>query len=354
MKQSHPLEGSKYFCKTYTPLDSPIDLIHQKIRSSILWSVYGDACGMPFEGQPPIGVYDRNDSSWVTCLTTPKNSFSTYLSKGGWTDDTQLKIALISSYLESRSWDMDTIVKHHIRSQTIGMRGWGGSTRESVKRLSQGCSWKKSGKPGGAGNGIAMKISPVGLSYAVTHTDQILSGVYPTEMINMCRNIAIMTHRDSRAIVSSIAHSMLVSGAVLGIDPMSNWGVFYDHILKIEKMLPDMGDTISSRLQWIPDNLDRGVEFFAHLFRVGCYVIESYPFCIAMYLLYRDDVKNGILAAVNAGGDCDTTAAIVGDLCGAEAGILDEELKEIEQYNNLLGMTDEFYLRTKRNKTMFR
>jgi len=113
----------------------------------------------------------------------------------------------------------------------------------------------------------------------------------------------------------------------------------------VEATLPDMGETISSRLDWIQRaGLGRDVEYFAHLYRTGCFVIESYPFSVATYLLYRANVVDGILAAVNAGGDCDTTAAIVGDLCGAEAGLgTEDRTLDLEQHNNLLGIADAFY-----------
>ena len=75
-------------------------------------------------------------------------------------------------------------------------------------------------------------------------------------------------------------------------------------------------------------------------------MVESYPFAVATYLIHRSDVLEGVHAAVNAGGDCDSTAAIVGDLCGAEAGLGEEQANRtlaLEEHDLLLGTVDAFY-----------
>ncbi|OGZ87899.1 MAG: hypothetical protein A2561_01105 [Candidatus Staskawiczbacteria bacterium RIFOXYD1_FULL_32_13] len=340
-------EGHRYFTKSYGPSSYPRDPVLDKFLGCILWGAYGDAAGMPFETIAPLDIYNRNGKAWVTGLTAPKNSFASFLKLGGWTDDTQLTIALMEAFVETGSWDMNVIAKHHVRSLGIGARGWGGSTRESVMRLRSGVPWNKSGKPGGSGNGIPMKIGSAGLYFGMVYSDEIKAGTFKlSSLANIVKNISIMTHRDSRAVTAGIFQSILIALAMNDVDPMSKWDQIMDYTIKVEKQLPDMGETLSSRLEFIPDNLHRDVEYFAHLYRTGCYVIESYPFSVACYLKYRKNAHEGVLAAVNAGGDCDTTAAIVGNLCGAEAGIGDDAMelvKDVEQYHNIVGLVNAFY-----------
>ena len=340
-------DGSRYFLgQDFVPdPTTPTDL-QDRVRGAIMWSAYGDSAGMPFEGRAPLEIYRRNGGAWVTGLVKPGNNFSRYLDKGGWTDDTQLKIALMLAFLEGGSqWDMDLVARHHVRSADIGMRGWGGSTRESVMKLKRGTPWRQSGKKGGAGNGIPMKISPLALSYAVKYSADIKAGTFRYgELVSLARNIAIMTHRDTRAVLSGICHCILMIWAVNDVDPVDRWDDLMRLLRRVEDALPDMGESLTSRLEWIPGNLHRDVEYFAHLYRTGCFVLESYPFSVATYLLYRSNVVEGTLAAVNAGGDCDSTAAIVGDLCGAEAGLgTEDRTLELEQHDNLLGLADAFY-----------
>jgi len=203
-----------------------------------------------------------------------------------------------------------------------------------------------SGKPGGAGNGVAMKCSPLGIFHGVRHSVDIKAAEFKyKDLASDARNLAVMTHRDSRAVISGIVHCILVAWAMNDVDPVERWDDLMRVMTRLEGIFPDEYDLLSERFEHIPLNLDRGdVEYFAHLYRTGCFVVESYPFSVACYLLHRKDPVGGILAAVNAGGDCDSTAAIVGDLCGAEAGLGEEDRTlQLEQHDLLLGLTDDFY-----------
>ncbi len=53
----------------------------------------------------------------------------------------------------------------------------------------------------------------------------------------------------------------------------------------------------------------------------GCFSLESVPFAIATFHRNPLDFRAGVLEAVNAGGDTDTTAAMVGAMIGAHVGI---------------------------------
>ena len=341
-------DGDRYFPIAFKPVKDDTDLVRDRVRGSFMWSVYGDSCGMPFEGQAPFAIYKRNGNDWVKGLRSPRNNFSRYMGRGGWTDDTQLKVAIMQSIIESDGVvDMDNIADHHCRMWREGPRGWGGSTRESVQRLLRGAPWQRSGKPGGAGNGIAMKIAPIGWMYGIKYSKELKDGSFRyKDLAENARNIAIMTHRDSRAVISGVVQSILVAWAINDIDPIANWDRLMTLIRRLEALFPEENDTLSERFEHILPNLGKGEEYFAHLYRTGCFVVESYPFSVATYLIYRNDVLGGIHAAVNAGGDCDTTAAIVGDLCGAEAGLGEEKENRtlaLEQHDLLLGTLDAFY-----------
>jgi ADP-ribosylglycohydrolase len=337
--------GGRLFVENYKPSTDVLDPMRDRVRGAVMWSAYGDSCGMPFEGQAPFQIFKRA-KGWVDGLHDPSNNFDRYLSRGGWTDDTQLKLAILQSMIDcDAEIDMDDIAHHHVRMLDAGPRGWGSSTRDSVTRLKRGKGWKESGQVGGAGNGIPMKISPVGLKYGLLYGDEIKAGTFKYGgLARDCRNIAVMTHRDSRAVISGIIHSVLVAWAINDVDPLENWDRLVRMITRLEEHFPKEADTLSERFEHIPANLGKGPEYFAHLFRTGCFVVESYPFSVATYLIYRKDVVGGILAAVNAGGDCDSTAAMVGDLCGAEAGLgIEDRTLALEEHDNLLGTIDAFY-----------
>lgn len=337
--------GSKIFVEDYPVYDGDFDAVRDRVRGTVMWSAYGDSCGMPFEGQAPFQIFKRN-KGWVTGLEAPGNNFERYLSRGGWTDDTQLKLALLQSYIDCEAkLDMEDMAYHHVRMLDAGPRGWGSSTRDSTVRLKHGVSWRKSGAVGGAGNGIPMKVSIVGLKYGMLYRDEIKAGTFKYgELAGEVRNIAIMTHRDTRAVIAGVIHAVLVAWAINDVDPIENWDRLMKMILRLEEHFGKEDETLSERFSHIPANLHRGAEYFAHLYRTGCFVVESYPFSVATYLIYRKDVVGGTLAAVNAGGDCDSTAAMVADLCGAEAGLgIEDRTLALEEHDNLLGTIDAFY-----------
>lgn len=58
--------------------------------------------------------------------------------------------------------DIDDIAQKHVRAINESSIGWGRSTKESIRRVESGVHWSKSGNRNGSGNGIAMKMPPVG------------------------------------------------------------------------------------------------------------------------------------------------------------------------------------------------
>ena len=65
-------------------------------------------------------------------------------------------------------------------------------------------------------------------------------------------------------------------------------------------------------------------------------ISETVPICLAITKLTNGDVVQAIQTAVNLGGDCDTTAAITGSICGAISGndkIPDNWIKLLEKVN---------------------
>lgn len=70
----------------------------------------------------------------------------------------------------------------------------------------------------------------------------------------------------------------------------------------------------SERLLEDPEKLRCGI-------RTGCFSLESVPFSVATFLRHPKDFRAGVLEAVNAGGDTDTTGSMVGGMIGANCGI---------------------------------
>jgi ADP-ribosylglycohydrolase len=92
------------------------------------------------------------------------------------------------------------------------------------------------------------------------------------------------------------------------------------HVDVIERR-HDVKDTlISQRLKKVLVTFSDATELRK---TVGCgfHAVETAAFAIGTFLRHLTDFHTGVLEAVNAGGDTDTNASVVGALIGANTGL---------------------------------
>lgn len=125
---------------------------------------YGDAAGAPYEGEPAQPNKGR--------LVPYDTGLFGIAPAGQWTDDTQLSVAMARSLIVSGEFDLDRIAHEHavqlrttpVRTMPSGVLvalGWGGSTVSAVDLFMKGTPPSETGSPGGAGNGVLMKVAPL-------------------------------------------------------------------------------------------------------------------------------------------------------------------------------------------------
>ncbi|MFH1072658.1 MAG: ADP-ribosylglycohydrolase family protein [Nanoarchaeota archaeon] len=310
--------------------------------ATLIGCALGDMLGMPIEMWRPgqIQKYAGRVASLIDPVL-PKDSagniikedefgrlrtYNRNLKKGDYTDDTLLTLAIAQSIAEKQSLDLDDVAKHHLifydrtkDSQEKPLNVFGKTTREAFRNLEQGVSPLQSGVIGGPGNAPAMKMSPVGLYMDAT-------GRYD-EGIAFAEQVARMTHLDPRSIVSGIvqAHAIFLLLAIVDrkefVQSLAECCETYEKPLSAEFAAHDKGD-LKSRMRWIANNYDATPgEAFIHLDNSSL-VMHSYPFAVFMFQKYWDNPIEGLIETVNFGGDCDTTGAIYGALCGAKNGMI--------------------------------
>lgn len=330
----------------------------------------GDALGMPFEGMTAHDI--RNQNSYVTEYKSPKfnplRSFSTtHLPSGSWTDDTQLTLAVMRALTKAKGFDMDTIVGEHIKEYKTVRRNWGPSTRKSCERLVHGCDWRKSGEKNGAGNGVMMKIAPLGLLRSVVVEDM---GIF----VENCIDFARMTHLATPAIVAGVAHAFTIASLAGRRDQKVEVFSFLQALHDLTVLLEDdlerdlpvekkwnSQDQISSQIVAVADYLEsgkRGEEDPYDLEQLGLnffggtsYAPASFGMSYALFFKSCLTPNNpmpfrAVFDAVNAGGDTDTNASIVGSLVGALYGtraIPPELARNVEDDGEIRNLTTEFY-----------
>ena len=185
--------------------------------------------------------------------------------------------------------------------------------------MRQGISPLESGVIGGPGNAPAMKMSPLGLYMDATGNHQ--QGLEYAELIGK------ITHLDPRSIASGVVQAHLI---YLLLQEASR-NEFVESMVEIcsswEKPVPAnypaaQKGSLTSRLEWIKNNKDVLDEEAHTALGSGSSVLCSYPFALFMFQKYWDELLKGLIGTVNWGGDCDTTGAMYGALCGAKNGLI--------------------------------
>lgn len=132
-----------------------------KFEGCLLGLAIGDALGMPLEGMRATAIRDRlgrvrhfMDAPWRR------------LRAGQWTDDTKTMLCHACSIVDTGRVDVEDTARKFVEwFESHDWRGIGGSTYEAIQRLRAGVPPEESGAKGemAAGNGVAMRIAPVGL-----------------------------------------------------------------------------------------------------------------------------------------------------------------------------------------------
>jgi poly(ADP-ribose) glycohydrolase ARH3 len=321
-----------------------------KFLGCIYGVTIGDRLGAPFEGMNSCDIRARfGEIRDLRSTNVP-------------TDDTQLTLATMDAFIESGGiFSMPIIAEKHKQAYRNEWHGWGRSTRRSCKRLcdkSGGWDWTNSGEPDGAGNGVIMKIAPLGLWGSVTKEDV-------SEFTKMCIEYARMTHLATPAIVAGVVHATAIATLAAKYDSRIHVYTFLSFLKDLaeilESNLPPWNDKISSQIENIMNYVYYGSsgklgeqtpEKIALLFGGGTsYAYNSFGLSYAIFArsaLNPDNPEpfNAVFDAVNAGGDTDTNASIVGSLVGAFHGmkaIPEKLVSELEDKNEIRQRTEEFY-----------
>lgn len=275
----------------------PATAADDRLAGVLLGTALGDALGLPFEGL--TGERVRRRIAGV-------DRFHLFGNTGFVSDDTE-QAALVAQALIGAGSDTSRCVRLFRRS----MMGWfarlpfgiGGATLRACLRMMVGFA-----RPGvkSAGNGAAMRASIIGAHHAddATHRREI------------GRVIASVTHTDERAIESALYVAEVAANAVLADSSSEPIGIIKESTDVLTCL--QLTDAVSHALE-----LARGgasLETAAAELGTSGFVIHSMGLCTYCFARHGAVPMLAIDAAVRAGGDTDTHAAIVGSWTGALHG----------------------------------
>lgn len=302
-----------------------------KVRGFFLGTAIGDALGMPVEGQ----AYERIKGRYGRLegyVSAEEHKWFKGEPLGAWTDDTQLTLAVAQALIEADGFDMDRQAEYHVKAYRRHTSGWGGTTKEAIERLANGTHWRDSGvfqpagdggltkrKARGFGNGICMKVGPVGVFMA-------LRSLGLEELTERLADFAAMTHRTSMAVSSGLAHAAAVCRCMVSLPGNFSTAAFLDAIVRASeagrRYFPEtLANDLTDRFESLRGVTEKSTtEDFIRSFGAGSYyVYDSQPFTYAFFVKSPTSIES-LYECASAGGDTDSNASMLGGLMGALCG----------------------------------
>lgn len=327
-----------------------------RIKGCLLGVAIGDALGMPVELWSHEKILEVTEGQGITTFINPLQTRITDtkdLQPGQTTDDWQLTEVVARSIVECKGWNREHVARAHINAMKTSNFGWGFTTRDSIKALSQRDSlWDfppDQGPGKGCGNGVVMKIAPLAI-YSYLHYREVNQQVFAKH----CMELGSLTHPDPRASFAAYGVALFLGHILQGLGVNKDNGLsILSHVIsevrdleaKYCKFRPNP-ETVSERLSMIPRYLGSAEEL-----RLGVgskfFALDTAAFAIGVFLRNPWDFRKGVLEAVNAGGDTDTNASVVGALIGANNGIygIPKEWRGFRpEYKEIENLAEELYL----------
>lgn len=292
----------------------------------LLGTAIGDALGVPFETKlvnyEPLMEWDGK---------TYLGSVHHKLSPGQYSDDTQMSLMVAESLVENHGFNPDDLAKRYVDWMVSGRaRGWGKTTLLAIQNLLSGKHWSESGVAGSEGNGTAMRAAPFGVYFR----NDIRS------LVEIVKIDSAITHASPEAEAGAIAIAVASAYAVNNDTT--------DILEKIWKHLPDskVKNTIYSLSSLINSPYIQPAQALSIL-GTKANVKETVPSALYCFIKYNN-YHEAVVAAIKAGGDTDTTAAIVGGLFGAKLGMkaIDKSFYSVEDFNKIVELDSQLYNRS--------
>jgi len=291
----------------------------------LLGTAVGDALGVPFE---TMLVNNKDLIEWdgKTFLGSEHHK----LLPCQYSDDTQMSLMVAESLIENSGFNPDNLAERYVDWIVSGRaRGYGRTTLMAVQNLVAGKHWSESGIAGSYGNGTAMRAAPFGVYFR----NDLRS------LVSICKIDSAITHVSEDAEAGSIAIGVAAYYAV-----NNNLEGLLD---KIWEQLPD--SAIKNSIYSLNSLINAPITPQQALRIIGtkANVRETVPaalYCFLKFNKYHD----AVLAAIKAGGDTDTTAAIVGALFGAKLGMkaIDRSFYSVEDFDKLVELDSQLYNRS--------
>lgn len=295
----------------------------------LLGTAVGDALGVPFETKlvnfEPLLAWDGK-----TFLGSEHHK----LLPGQYSDDTQMSLMVAESLIENSGFNPDDLSVRYVDWMTSGRwRGHGKTTKMALERLVAGKHWSESGVAGSLGNGTAMRAAPFGVYFR----NDIKS------LVSIVKIDSAITHASDDAEAGALAIALTAAWAVNDdLDDLLDRLVEHLPDCKVRSIIASLDSLVNS------EHIDASQAL--RVLGTKANVKETVPAALYCFLKFND-YHEAVEASIRAGGDTDTTAAIVGALIGARDGmrVIDRSFYTVEDFDQLVALDSQLYNRTSYN-----
>jgi ADP-ribosylglycohydrolase len=233
-----------------------------------------------------------------------------------WTDDTEMACSVAAELPAADVIDQDRLATAFAQRYEP-YRGYGAGSIVLLRQLRDGASWRDVSRAafngqGSMGNGAAMRVAPLGAFHA---------GDMRTAALEAIRSAEI-THAHPEAILGAAAVAVAAAEAgrarLAGERPEP--AVLLDAVLGII-----VASRVRAGVERARRLLGASVAEASYELGNGARVLaqDTVPFTLWTAATYLHDYPGAIIACIEAGGDVDTTAAIVGGIVASFTGIGD-------------------------------
>ncbi|GIF56383.1 ADP-ribosylglycohydrolase family protein [Asanoa iriomotensis] len=233
-----------------------------------------------------------------------------------WTDDTHMACSVAGELRDHGRIDQDRLAAV-FADRCEPYRGYGGGAVVILHEIRDGVPWRQAaaeafGGQGSWGNGAAMRVPPL--------------GAYHPDRPNLAASEAIASAEVTHAHPEGVAGAVLVAVAASHAAASRLDGARPPAGTLLDRLSPYLVEGAVQR------GMARAVRLIGHSVEEAAYELgngsrvtaqDTVPFALWTAATYLDDYPTAITACVQAGGDVDTTAAIVGGIVSAYTGIGD-------------------------------
>jgi ADP-ribosyl-[dinitrogen reductase] hydrolase len=278
------------------------EVLLEQAKGSLFGLAIGDALGATneFKTRESIqeNIRDLVGGGWLR------------LKAGEVTDDTEMTLCILEAY--ANGYTLEHVAQNFLTWLQSKPKDIGNLTRTALSELKRGVSPRESGRvawetmrQSGAGNGAVMRSAPTALLRAADREVRLIETI----------EIARITHYDQRAIEAAIWLNAMIAAYLTGANDQSAWLAATEelHLARLEQQWQTPDDDV---LNWV----EQARELEITELNTSGYALATVQVA-AWVLMHSDNFEDGLILAINQGGDADTIGAVTGALLGAKFGI---------------------------------